>query len=174
MITFKSTSKLALLLTFSVALTPQYAMALDCYLPSIGERVQLTIDNPQTSTIVRGKLKLPTQKYSYDWGEFFSRYSATRSLHGTIDGFIANANGFSKPVSVKVTLKEDCNRWPDTNICVKNEKVASSIEAKPSIYFLDKTKNGYVLASGDCSMNSMEATPEDVEEIATCFINGGC
>lgn len=174
MITLKLISKLTLALIATLSLTPQYASALDCYLPSINDRVQPVLDNPQTSAIVRGKLKLPTQKYSYDWGEFLSRYSTTRSLQGTIDGYIANAKGFSKPVSVKVTLKEDCNRWPDTSICTKNEAVASSVEAKPSIYFLDKTKNGYILTSGDCSMNSTEATPEDVEAIATCFINGGC
>lgn len=170
--TAKLTSKLALLLTFSVTLMPQYAMALDCYLPSISERVQPVIDNPQTSAIVRGKLNLPQQNYRYNKGFFIN--NPTRSLFGTIDGFVANANGFSTPAIIKVELKDDCNQWPDTDLCATNESVARSIEANPSIYFLDKTKNGYVLASGDCSMNSMEATPEDVKKIATCFINSGC
>lgn len=165
---------LVIVILATISFISPYTNALDCYLPQISEKVQPTIDNPKASAVVRGILKIPKQKYSYDWGEFFSRYSATRSLNATIDGYVANTNGFSKPISLKVTLEESCDRWPDTNICVKNETVASSVEAKPSIYFLDKTKNGYVLVSGDCSMNSMEATPEDIKEIATCFINGGC
>lgn len=165
---------LATAILVTISFMSPYANALDCYLPELSERVQPAIDDPKSSAVVRGILKMPEQKYNYDWGGLLSRYSATRSSTGTIDGYIANANGFYKPVSVKVTLKEECNQWPDTNICIKNESVASSIETKPSIYFLDRSAKGYVLASGDCSMNSMEATPEDIEQIATCFINGGC
>ena len=172
MIIAKSTSKLALLLTATIGLLPHYAMALDCYLPPLSEKVQPTIDNPQTSAIVRGKLVITQQKYRYNRGFFVN--IPIRSSYGTINGFIATAAGFDKPISVKVELKEDCNRWPDIDLCAKNENIASSVEAKPSIYFLDKTKNGYVLASGDCSMNSMEANSEDIAEIAACFINGGC
>lgn len=168
----KSNFKFAVLLMTAISLTPQYASALDCLIPSISESVQPTIDNPKTSAVIRGVLKLPKQKYSYNRGVFTN--NPTRSSYGTINGFVANTDGFSTPATIKVELREDCNQWPNTDLCADNESVASSIEANSSIYFLDITKTGYVLTSGNCLINNIQETPEVVAEIATCFINKGC
>ncbi len=156
-----------------ISLLPQYANALSCAQPTLSNIAQNVIDHPENSAIVRGVLKLPEQQYLYDQNRF-DKTPSTRSSFGTINGYIASANGFSTPILAKVEFKESCHRWPNTNICDKSDNATSLVNDSSAIYFLSVSDIGYILTSSDCSMNSMEETPENVKEIATCFINGGC